>query len=155
MTNASALGVQKKRATGAEIPPTSLVPNTFSEVLPTTHFCIAICTAVLTADLLSAPASAQGYPWLDTLPVAHFTDEDWSMLRGTTRELVDNGADGKEDSWKNSASGSDGSVKVLNTYEHNELRCRRAYSSNSAGRFNGSGVYSLCKVADGSWKIAP
>ncbi len=109
----------------------------------------------LAAILLSTAAFAQGYRWLDTSPAAHFNDEDWTMLRSTARELLDNGADGTEDSWENPASGSSGSIKVLNTYQQNGLRCRRTYFSNSAGGFHGSGIFSLCKVADGSWKIAP
>lgn len=118
--------------------------------LRTVHIAVS-----LAAILLSASAFAQGYRWLDTSPVAHFNDEDWTMLRSTARAVLDNGADGTEDSWRNPDSGSYGSIKVLNTYEQNGLRCRRTYFSNSAGGFHGTGIFNLCKVADGTWKIAP
>lgn len=109
----------------------------------------------LAATLMPAAATGQGYRWLDTSPAAHFTDEDWTMLRSTAREVLDNAADGTEDSWKNPDSGASGTIKVLNTYEQEGLRCRRTYFANSAGGFHGTGIFNLCKVADGSWKIAP
>jgi surface antigen len=116
---------------------------------------MVVVAATLAAVLVSTSAFAQGFRWLDTSPVAHFNDEDWDMLRSTARPLLDNGADGSEDSWKNPDSGSYGSIKVLNTFQKDGLRCRRTYFSNSAGGFHGTGIFNLCKVADGSWKIAP
>lgn len=76
-------------------------------------------------------------------------------MRSTTREVLDNGADGTQKTWENPDSGASGTIKVLNTYEQNGLRCRRTHFSNSAGGFDGAGTFNLCKVADGSWKIAP
>ncbi len=77
------------------------------------------------------------------------------MLRATAREVLDNGADGTEASWSNPATENSGSIKVLNTYEENGLRCRRTEFSNHARGLSGSGIHRLCKVADGTWKIAP
>ena len=76
-------------------------------------------------------------------------------MRGTMSEVLDNGADGAEDSWENPDSGASGAIQVLNTYEENGLQCRRARFSNSAGGFEGISYFNLCKVADGSWKFAP
>ena len=115
----------------------------------------ALIAATVAAALIQTPAFAQGYRWLDTSPVRHFTDEDWSLLRSTAREVLDNGADGSEDSWENPDSGSSGSIKVLSSFQQDGLHCRRAHFSNSAGGFHGSGIFNLRRVADGSWKIAP
>ena len=76
-------------------------------------------------------------------------------MRGTMREVLDNGEDGAQDSWKNPDSGASGTIKVFNTFEQNGLRCRRASFSNSAGGFEQTSTYNLCKVADGTWKFAP
>lgn len=116
---------------------------------------LVVIAASLTAVLVSSSALPQGYRWLDTSPVAHFSDKDWSMLRSTARPLLDDGADGSQASWENTDSGSYGSIKVLNTFQKDGRRCRRTYFSNSAAGFHGTGIFNLCKVADGSWKIAP
>lgn len=110
---------------------------------------------VLAANLLSAAAFGQGYRWLDTSPVKHFTEEDWNLFRSTMQETLDNGADGSEGTWENPDSGGHGSIKVLSSFEQEGLRCRRARLSNSAGGFEGGGTFNLCKVADGTWKFAP
>ncbi len=114
----------------------------------------AFVVAFVAAVLISASAFGQGYRWLETSPVKFFTDKDWTMLKSTARKLLDSGADGAEGSWENPDSGSHGTIKVLNTYKYEGLRCRRTHFSNSAGGFHSSGIYGLCKVADGTWKVA-
>jgi hypothetical protein len=128
---------------------------TSTQVSPIMQRCSFLTAVSLAALVVSASAFGQGYRWLDTSPIQHFTDEDWTLLRSTARDVLDNGADGSEDSWENSDSGASGSIKVLNTYEKDGLRCRRTYFANSAGGFHGTGIFNLCKVADGTWKIAP
>jgi surface antigen len=34
------------------------------------------------------------------------------------------------------------------------MKCREAEYTNHAGGFNGGGKFVLCRVADGSWKLA-
>lgn len=118
------------------------------------HYRTLLSAAAAAAIFASATATAQGYRWLDTSPVRFFTDEDWEMLRATAREALDNGADGTEVSWKNADTDVSGTIMVMNTYEENGLRCRKTKFLNHARGLTGGGIYRLCKVADGKWKIS-
>ena len=117
---------------------------------------ITTMAVAMAFSLVAVPAFAAGqFSWLKNSPVSHFTDEDWDLLRSTARDLLDNGEDGDKAEWANSESGAEGSVEVLNSYEEDGRTCRRAKFYNSARGLAGTGVYRLCRVEDGSWKIAP
>lgn len=119
------------------------------------YFRTFLSAAAAAALLVSASAMGQGYRWLDTSPVRFFTDADWEILRSTARKTLDNGADGTEASWSNPDTDASGSIKVLSTYQENGLRCRKTQITNQARGLAGSGIFRLCKVADGTWKISP
>ncbi len=117
---------------------------------------VAILASVaLTTMLVSTPALSAGqFGWLENSPVSHFTDDDWARLRETARNTLNNAEDGTKAEWSNPSTGAEGSVQVLNTYEEDGRTCRRTKFYNSAGGLTGGGVYPLCQVEGGSWKIA-
>ena len=47
---------------------------------------------LVTVWLMAEPAAARPFGWLTHSPAAHFTDEDWEMLRRTARGALDDGA---------------------------------------------------------------
>ena len=64
-----------------------------------------------------------------------FTDRDWEMMQETTRTALDNAPDGETVSWSNSDSGASGTIRPLETYDMDGMRCRRTELSNSAGDY--------------------
>lgn len=114
--------------------------------------------ALIGLTLVLAPASAQGggqYGWLRASPLSVFTEVDWEMMRKNARGALDNGADGSTASWQNPDTGHSGSVSVLSSYEEDGRRCRKAKFTNEARGMIGIQTHRLCKVDDGTWKIAP
>ena len=88
-------------------------------------------------------------------PLSVFTDTDWEMMRENARATLDEAADGKTSSWENPDTGHKGAVSVLSTYEEGGRRCRKAKFTNEARGMTGIQTHRLCKVEDGTWKIAP
>ncbi len=109
--------------------------------------------------LVAAPAAtAQGggqYGWLRGSPIIKFTDKDWELLRSNARTALDDEPDGTTTSWGNPDTGHSGSITVISSFEKDGRRCRKARFSNEAGNLSGTETHDLCKVADGTWKIAP
>jgi surface antigen len=116
---------------------------------------VAIFGACASLAWLPASVDAQGYQWLDQSPISFFDDEDWELLRSTSREALEEGEVGETDGWHNEKTGASGTITVLETSEHEGMQCRRAKFFNSAGGVTGTGVFRMCKTADGTWKIAP
>lgn len=69
--------------------------------------------------------------------------------------MLNNGSDGETAKWANDAPGAEGSIQVLNTYEEDGRTCRRIKFHNSARNTTGSGLYRVCRIEDGTWKLAP
>lgn len=84
---------------------------------------------------LSLPVAAGNLNFLKDGPVGKFTDRDWEMMQETTRTALDNAPDGETVSWSNSDSGASGTIRPLETYDMDGMRCRRTELSNSAGDY--------------------
>lgn len=116
---------------------------------------LASAITAMVAIFLSVPVQSQTYKWLDTSPIKFFTDQDWEIMRSTARQTLDGADDGTTATWSNPETEASGSITVINTYEEEGRRCRRTKFFNSARGLTGSGIFRLCKIEDGSWKIAP
>ncbi|HOP15939.1 MAG: hypothetical protein H6956_06125 [Chromatiaceae bacterium] len=103
---------------------------------------------------LSLPVAAGNLNFLKDGPVGKFTDRDWEMMQETTRTALDNAPDGETVSWSNSDSGASGTIRPLETYDMDGMRCRRTELSNSAGGLSGNSQFDYCQQTDGVWKIA-
>ena len=115
----------------------------------------ALVIAATVGILISASAQSQTYKWLDTSPIKFFTDQDWELMRSTARRTLDKADDGTTAAWSNPETEASGSITVINTYEEEGRRCRKTKFFNSARGLTGTGIFRLCKVEDGTWKIAP
>ena len=108
----------------------------------------AIATAIAA---LALPASAQMLaPWFkDSVGMS---DEDMTQMKGALKEAVDQKKAGATADWT-SPSGRAGHVEVLELFEKDGMECQTVKHSFTAG---GGKTFTLplCKVADGSWKIA-
>jgi surface antigen len=106
------------------------------------------------ATMISAvgvPASAQMLsPWFkDSVGLSA---EDLEKMKGALREALEQKKVGATADW-NSSSGRAGHVEVLELFEKNGMECQTVKHTFTAG---GGRLYTLplCKVEDGSWKIA-
>jgi surface antigen len=107
--------------------------------------------AATALGLFAAPALAQMLaPWFkDSVGMS---EEDLDQMKGALRAAVDQKKVGATADWK-SSSGRAGHVEVLELFEKNGMECQTVKHDFTAG---GGRMYTLplCKVADGSWKIA-
>ena len=114
-------------------------------------------TALLTVALAlplaapAAPALAQMVsPWFrDSVGM---TDEDLDKMKGALRAALEQKKVGATADWT-SSSGRAGHVEVLDLFQKQGMDCQTVKHDFTAG---GGRTYTLplCKVQDGSWKIA-
>jgi surface antigen len=108
-------------------------------------------TIAATMASVAVPASAQMLaPWFkDSVGMS---GEDLDKMKGALREAVDQKKVGATADWT-SSSGRAGHVEILELFEKNGMECQTVKHSFTAG---GGKTYTLplCKVEDGSWKIA-
>ena len=114
---------------------------------------IKILIAVL-ALCCVAQSHARAYGWFSNSTVSKFTDDDWKLFRKTVREALDNAENNTKLTWHNPATGHSGSVQPLNTFEKNDMICRKTRVFNKTTEDSATQVHVLCKQ-DGKWKVAP
>jgi hypothetical protein len=115
------------------------------------------CSIFIFIFIFSASPAFAIWTWLDKSPASKFNDKDWSMLKSTTNELLNNGADGEMREWSNEESGNSGKIKIISSSESDGKRCRKVAFLNIAGDYglSGKSVQRMCKQPDGKWKVEP
>ena len=108
-------------------------------------------TIAIPLGLLAAPAFAQMLaPWFkDSIGMSA---EDLEKMKGALKAAIDQKKVGATADWT-SSSGRAGHVEVLELFEKQGMECQEVKHTFTAG---GGRLYTLplCKVQDGSWKIA-
>ena len=85
-------------------------------------------------------------------PSGKFTPQDFEMLWATVDEVSRTGQKGATKSWKNEATGSGGTIKLLNVFTSTAGRdCRRLRVDNYAQTLKGSTRQTVCANEDGKW----
>ena len=111
---------------------------------------LAAATAIPLAAF-AAPAFAQMLaPWFkDSVGMS---DEELEKMKGALREALEQKKVGATADWT-SSSGRAGHVEILELFDKNGMECQSVKHTFTAG---GGRLYTLplCKVEDGSWKIA-
>lgn len=97
-------------------------------------------------------ASAISMQFLKYSPAASFTAEDFKMLQETGKKAVDDNADGKTSSWKNSQSGNSGSITPLDSSTIDGNHCRRVKFINRAKENYSESTFTFCKI-NNLWKV--
>jgi len=119
--------------------------------MPNFRRMLLTAVAATALDLFAAPAFAQMLaPWFkDSIGMS---DEDLDKMKGALREALDQKKVGASADWS-SSSGRAGHVEVLELFEKQGMDCQTVKHTFTAG---GGRLYTLplCKVEDGSWKIA-
>ena len=115
---------------------------------------ITLFSSIVTV-LLMGSMPVQAWKWLETTPASKFNDDDWSLLKSTARDLLDNGQDGEIREWDNPDTGNSGKIKIISSSDSDGKKCRKTAFKNIASFYSLSGqqVHRLCKQSDGTWKI--
>lgn len=111
------------------------------------------CTGILLLMLcaLATPSHAV-WQWMRGAAVTDFRESDWTILRATARDLLDNKPDHEQVNWANPETGNRGSLIGLATFTHDGRKCRRTAMRNLTVRGRDDrAAYTLCRQSDGDW----
>ena len=109
--------------------------------------------AVLAAASVAAAHAQSNMRFLDDAPIEKMTQEDLALMLKNSNEALSRNAEGETSGWANAKTGASGTATPLRSFTQGGMKCREARYTNHAGGFNGGGTFSLCRIADGSWKI--
>ena len=104
-----------------------------------------------------SPAVAMAVNLLSTrdLPVHHMTEEDRGILMVATVDTLERNRDGEAARWENPKTGAHGDLTPRVSFERDGRPCRDLEVANSARGHDNRLVLTMCKQADGEWKIEP
>jgi surface antigen len=108
--------------------------------------------ALATLMLPSAATAANIFSARD-LPVRYMTDEDREILRSAVDDVLDRNKDGEGTRWENPKTGAHGDLVPRASFELAGQTCRDLEVANSARGRDNRVILTLCKQADGGWKI--
>ena len=112
------------------------------------------------AALLAVAAIAVTAPPLLAQPVSPFardsvgiSEDDWALLTGAMRGALEEDKVGATRTWRSAKSGRAGKVTVTRVFQRDGMKCAQITHKFTAGP-GYSYTAPLCKVQDGSWKLA-
>jgi surface antigen len=113
---------------------------------------VAAATLSLLASL-NADAAA-GLMFLRESPLSRFTEQDFEILRNAANVVLGSSELGAAQEWSNDASGNSGRITALQQFTATDGRlCKRLTLDARSSQFDGSWTYTVCRGADGDWKI--
>jgi surface antigen len=98
--------------------------------------------------------SAIDVRFLKETPIGKFSKEDLSMMQETARKALSEAPDGTLVEWSNPKTGSSGTIKPLDTFQQQGLKCRRAEVTNRYKTLLGGTTLVACEVKKGEWKYS-
>lgn len=109
--------------------------------------------AAIVFGLLVQPAGAFDLQWLNQSPARYFTDEDWKLSQEAADKALDTTKDGETLSWKNPASGANGTYTPISTTTEQGMTCREVKIFNHAGTVDATSFMKSCQKPDGKWAL--
>jgi len=111
---------------------------------------------LLIAGFLAIPIQAAEAQLLfgSRLGEALYQGDDTKIIAQVGGDMLRNAADGETRPWSNPQTGHGGSITIIRSYKRGEMPCRDARVNSSAEQRNITYVLPLCRIADGTWKIA-
>jgi 17 kDa outer membrane surface antigen len=92
--------------------------------------------------------------FLHDAPSGKFNAQDFEMFWAAVDEVSASKQTGATKSWANSATGSGGTIKLLNVFTSTDGRdCRRLRVENYAKSFKGASTQNVCRHTDGTWLL--
>jgi surface antigen len=107
--------------------------------------------------VLSLPGAAWAINALSlhNMPINYMTDEDKEILKAAVDDVLERGRDGQSMRWENPKTGAHGDLLPRASFKNDGRPCRDLEVANSARGRDNRLVVTLCKQADGEWKIKP
>jgi len=99
----------------------------FHQIIKTTIFSI---TALISTQ---ACAIELNLNLVDNSALTILSDTDWTMLRATAKDALNNSADGSSHVWKNNDTSNAGVITILSTNDKSGSFCRNTRFINTAG----------------------
>lgn len=110
---------------------------------------------VLLSALTSTLAAAAGLGFLQETPLAYFTDRDRELLREAATAVLKDPDAAAVREWMNPQNNYSGKIEGLGAYTASDgAPCRKLRISTQARGVQNVASYSVCRTADGDWKIA-
>jgi surface antigen len=114
----------------------------------------SIRLVILLASVGAVAAIAQGnLGFLTKMPAGNFDKNDWTMLKGAVRDVLNSEEQDAARAWRNESNGHGGNVRVVKNYTDSDgKQCRQVQLDTSAGGRSNSSVLSACRDTDGIWR---
>jgi len=104
------------------------------------------------AGSLAFGQSNLGY--LRDAPSGRFNAQDFELFWAAVDEVSASKQTGATRTWANSATGSGGTIKLLNVFTSTDGRdCRRLHVENYAKSLKGASTQNVCAHTDGTWLL--
>jgi hypothetical protein len=87
-------------------------------------------------------------------PYKFFNEKDFEIFKASAREALDNQKDGETISWKNSASGANGTHRIVGSFNRDGQKCRRLEMFSRAAEKQARISFNFCLQPDDTWHIA-
>jgi surface antigen len=88
------------------------------------------------------------------LPGNFASDADRQILRDAITGALETSADNVTTDWNNPATGSNGVIRPVSSYEMNGMPCRKLQLINNFDDQHNKWQFSFCKTPEGVWKVA-
>jgi surface antigen len=110
--------------------------------------------AILMSAAGTVTAIAQGnLGFLTKMPAGSFDANDWTLLKGAVRDVLNAEQQDAARAWRNDSTGHGGNVRIVKNYKSDDGRqCRQVQVDSSAGGRNNSSVLNACRDTDGIWR---
>jgi hypothetical protein len=87
-------------------------------------------------------------------PLSRFTEQDFEILRNAAGRVLSSSDARAAQDWSNDATGNSGKITALSQFTATDGRlCKRLKLDARSPEFDGSWTYTVCRGADGDWKI--
>jgi hypothetical protein len=112
---------------------------------------LAGCALALAASV----AGAQGnLSFLKDTPFAYFNADDQTLMRAAALEVLNSTQDGTRKEWGNPATGNGGAITLVTQFSAPDGRhCNQVRVETHARAMENTSIMSVCKSADGRWKL--
>jgi len=84
----------------------------------------------------------------DSSALTRLTEADWTLLKSTAKDALNNSADGSSHVWKNPETSNAGVITILSTEETDNSYCRNTRFINTTGDLTSTTFVNLCKEED-------
>lgn len=114
-----------------------------------------LCLAIFAAAMFVHTHAAEAQLLFGSrLGEAHYQGDDTKIISRIGAEMLRDAPDGESRPWSNPQTGHGGTITMIRSYQRAGMPCRDARLSSDVGQRSVVYVLPVCRVADGTWKLA-